>query len=487
MTKQNTSGTPLFPDFNLHTLRRPPRSAQQILHRKRLESARKAFEDPAGMLHGYLPEGFMPESDRGAGSRHRLFNKRNTFFAFLRQVWSDGGACQEAVHYVRERAQAKGWQHLPSCSTSAYVQARKRLPLDEIVDVFTHGVDRIGRMAPGDGRPWIGVDGTGFSMPDTESNQREWPQPPNQKPGIGFPVLKLVGAFCLETGHALNVEIADLNTHELQPFRAMGDGFAPGDIVIGDRAYCSWYDLHALRVKGVDTVVRLHARREAIPTREARKVLGENDLLVAWDKPIQATSGRTSDEWKALPERLEVRQVTFRVEEKGFRTQSVTLVTTLTDPVRYPVEKLREMYRRRWQVETCFAALKISMGADELRCKSSEMIQKEIWMNLIAYNAIRFLQRKAGGLAGVASWRMSFKGSLEVARVWVTRFGVGRKHHGALRRELYRHLGETMVVERPGRVEPRVKKRRPKKVKLMTKPRRVLRDELMNAPEVPLA
>ncbi|WFB37178.1 transposase [Kiritimatiellota bacterium B12222] len=310
MTKPKQTTTPLFPDFHLATLRRKPRSAQQILKQEQKKRAIKTFDHLQYLLKDFLPK----DPFDNVSGRSRLFTKQNTFYTFLHQCWSEDGSCQEALSRLREQADAQGMKKLPSASTSAYVQARHRLDIEELRDVFYHGAGTI--EADGgtlhDERPWVVVDGTGLSMPDTKENQDVWPQSSNQKAGLGFPNAKVVASLSLHTGAVLDAEFGNQHDHEIILFRRLSDSFQKGDIVIGDRGFDSWHDSVELLHKGVDTVFRRHARRSLFKTSEAEKILGKGDLLIASKRPVQAPPHIKKQDWKKLPEELKLRQITFR-------------------------------------------------------------------------------------------------------------------------------------------------------------------------------
>jgi len=438
---------------------------------------RKRFDHPKKMLRDFLPSPLFSTE----GKRKRIFTKENTFFVFLQQVWSADGSCQEVLHRLREQADFQQMKTMPSAQPSAYVQARKRLEVEELREVFYHGAGTIEAEgnALHDERPWIVVDGTGLSMPDTPLNQRVWPQSSEQKPGLGFPHAKVVASLSLHTGAVLDAEIGNQHDHEITLFRRLADSFQKDDIVIGDRGFDSWHDVAVLKEQGVDTVFRRHARRKLLRPSEAEKVLGKGDLLIRSKRPVQRPKHMTLEQWHDMPESILLRQITFTVEHPGFRPETITVTTTLTDEKRYPAEKIKAMYLRRWQIEVSLRDLKTTMGIEVLRCKSPEMILKEIWMNLIGYNALCHLQVQAAIHEGVSRFRLSFKGCLEVMRSWVGRFRDPKESARNLLFNLLTHMTAHLLPIRPGRVEPRVKKRRHRKVRLMTKPRPILRKEMM--------
>ncbi len=477
MLKYRTNTTPLFPDFHLQTLRRTPRSAQQILKDHEATLRRKRFDHPGKMLGDFLPSPLFTTEAK----RKRIFTKENTFFVFLQQVWSADGSCQEALHQLREQADFQDMGTMPSAQPSAYIQARKRLDVEELREIFYHGAGAIEEQGDAlhDERPWIVVDGTGLSMPDTSENQKVWPQSSEQKPGLGFPNAKVVASLSLHTGAVLDAEVGNQHDHEVTLFRRLSDSFQKGDIVIGDRGFDSWHDVATLKTQGVDTVFRRHARRKLLCPSEAEKVLSKEDLIIRSIRPVQRPKHMRLEEYAALPKSILLRQITFTVEHPGFRPETITVTTTLTDEKAYPVEKIKAMYLRRWQIEVSLRDLKSTMGLEILRCKSPEMILKEIWMNLIGYNALCYLQVKAALREGGPRFRLSFKGCLEVMRSWVGRFRNPKESAQTLLRNLLAHMTAHLLPVRPGRVEPRVKKRRHRKVRLMTKPRSILRKEMM--------
>lgn len=253
-------------------------------------------------------------------------------------------------------------------------------------------------------------------MPDTPENQAQWFQPNNQRPGCGFPQARVCACFCLQTGTLLSHRVGSQKNHELPLLRQQWETFRPGDIFLGDKGFCSFYDAWQFQQRQVDSVITL-ARYTPVKAAEAVKVLGPDDLLIHWPKP--AWSQRLSyskTEWQALPESLTLRQIKVTVAEDGFRTQSGYLVTTLTDPLHYPAEDLAELYRQRWDVELFFRGIKTTLGIDILRCQTPAMVTEEILMHLIVYNALRSLIHDAAIEADQPLRRISFKANLQALR-----------------------------------------------------------------------
>lgn len=465
--------TPFFQAFGPFLFGRPARRALQKI--ARLGSLAELYE-----LFGHLlPERLLAPTQAGTNSRQRLFSTQVTFWAFAAQVLSPGTACREIVRRVEAwwQEQGGGGQG-PGASSSAYCQARARLDpatLELIRGELCWSLERNVLQAEQwlAGRPVKIVDGTCLSMPDTPGNQALWPQPSGQQPGCGFPVLKLVGLFSLGSGALLAAQSDNLHAHESTLFRRLWDKLRAGDIVLADRAFCSYAALAALQAqRGVDSVMRLHQKRP-VDFRRGRP-LGPEDRLVTWQKPAQRTESWSAAEFAALPASLTVRMIRLRVTAPGFRTQSVVLVTTLLDPVVYPAEALRALYGRRWQVEGHFAQIKTALGMDVLRCKSPELIEREVLMHQIAYNLVRSLMQRAAHDYHVSLARLSFKGTLDTLRHWsglIAAAGKTPRQQQKLIAQMLALIAGDPVPERPGRSEPRARKRRGKNYQLLTRPR----------------
>jgi len=398
-----------------------------------------------------------------------------TFWAFLAQVMSPGSPCREIVRKV-QAWHATRKLPIPSSSTGAYCQARSRLPIESLRRIQSHTATELQRGIRSD-QLWLGrhvkvVDGTGVSMPDTPENQEIWPQSSNQTKGCGFPVAKLVGCFCLSSGALLDLGEGNQHIHESQLFRRQFGLFNQGDVVLTDRGFCSYSSIAELLALGVDTVMRIHHKRP-IDFRKG-KGLGPKDRLVTWTKPRCRPRGISKHLWDAIPKSLTLRMLHIQIEVPGFRTESIVVVTTLTDPILYPAEELAKLYFRRWSVELFFRDIKITLGMDVLRCRTPEMVRKEIALHVIAYNLLRGLMQQAAALYEVDLSRISFKGSVDALRQWTDMFNASHSKPKEQRR-LFDHLlkiiAEDAVPYRPERSEPRVRKRRPKNYRLMTRPR----------------
>ena len=445
--------TPYLPGFS-HRLcgRRAAPVASQLGTRA------KSLDGLAALVARFIPAEVFAED----GQRDRIFTPWVTFIAFLGQVLTRGSACREAVRRVQSWCVANR-QTPPDENSSAYCQARKRLTLVGLRAAH----EEIGRWISrhtGEAHCWCGravkvLDGCGISMPDTEENRARWPYAGGQKPGCGFPTAQLVGLFCLATGRLVRFAVDSWKAHEIPLARLLVSWMEPGDIVLADRGFSGWGLMALLQRKGVDVVMRAH---------QARKLKGQR---MAWAKPKRCPQTWNKALWGELPEELAMRIVRFRVSVPGFRTEEVVLVTTLLDTAAYPDEAITELYRRRWVVELCFRDIKTTLGLDVLRCQTPELIEKEIWMQVLAYNLVRALMLEASWTHGVELGRLSFKGTVDTLRQWTPLFAPAMFAFKRARAELLRVIAADQVPDRPNRVEPRAKKRRPKSYQLLTKPR----------------
>jgi len=418
--------------------------------------------------------------------RERFWTPLQTIWVFLLQVLHVGSSCRDAVAMALAGDAATGVGKLPSTHPSAYVQARRRLPLAVLRDgVRTVGQrlhDQVSPMLRWCGRRvWV-VDGSSGSMPDTPDLQAAFSQPTGQAAGCGFPVAKIVAMFCWASGAVMGVAIGPWWESELPLWRGLWHLLRPGDVLLGDRFYCTFADLVGLIRRGCDGVFRLHQRRPA--DFRFGKRLGRYDRLVTWKKPTwhARPRGMKRREWKRLPEQLSVRLIRIHADIPGFRSRVLTVATSLLDPTAYPRERIAALYRDRWMTELRLRDIKQTLGMDVLRGKSADIVRKEIYTHLLAYNLIRALMWQAAIEHGVHLHRLSFAGTVDRLNA-VTPYL--RLFHGDSRaRTIYRWLLQSIasdpVPERPNRIEPRAVKRRPKEYPRMTKPRAVLRKQLQS-------
>ena len=413
--------------------------------------------------------------------RERLFSPVVTFWMFLSQVLSDNASCQEMV----AKALAALWlteAKQASADNSAYCQARKRWPEFLLQDLAQQTATEL-ECQVSSRQLWRGrrvkiVDGSSVSMPDTRANQRAYPQPEGQKPGCGFPVMRLVVVFSLATGVILRAARGSLLKSERALLQCLTEIFLPGEILLADRGFCSFADLYMLMSRGVDAILRQHSNRSAGVRCKQR--LGRGDRLVEWILSNRLPPAWMDPKtWQEMPKTLTLREITYMVPVKGFRSKRMVLVTTLTDAKIFPRLAFADLYLRRWEAELFLRDIKIGLHMDVLRCKTPEMIQKELWMHVIAYNLIRNLMWTAAQRYNVEPSSISFKSSLASIRQWApwlasmdpcSRCSV--KTHDMLLAYLSQHL----VPDRPNRFEPRARKRRPKIYHLLTAPRKLYKE-----------
>lgn len=466
--------TPLLPGLHLQTLRRRPRSSQQKLADEIAVLKQKNFDQLGQAFGSFVPDRLLSPSDKGEHSRRRLYSKRNTFWAFIGQLFSDDGSCQEVVQKLKAYAALRGLD-LPSSGTAAYCKARTKLSMDDVQAVHKHmasSMEELGATDTWRGHRVIVVDGTGTSMPDTEANQEVWPQQRHQKPGCGFPTMRLTACFSLHTGALLSYREGNKHSSEIVRLREQLDTFKHGDIMLGDKAFCGYRDICMRQARGIETVASM-SRRIPVKEAEAVRILGKDDVLVRWRRPKKMT-GMSAEQVQELPPYLLLRQTKITVNQPGFRSKTIYLITTLLNPDEYPAADLADLYFRRWDVELFFRDIKTVMGMDILRCKSPAMIRKELLMYFIAYNCIRRIMYEAAEEAEMPVRLVSFKTSLQTLRSWepnLNQARVSKKERFRLISLLYESITQSPIRQRPGRSEPRAVKRRRRNYHLLTKPR----------------
>jgi hypothetical protein len=412
--------------------------------------------------------------------RQRLLGPVMTVHAFLLQVLHGNTACEHVAHLIGE-----------SFTGDAYIQARIRLPLELFQRLLTL-VGQSLRECHDEAARWCGhrvwlLDGSSCSMPDTPALQATFGQPGGQRKGCGFPVAHLLTLFHAGTGLLQKVLVAPLRTHDLKHAWQMHPELAAGDVLVADRGFCSYAHLAQLFQAGLHGVLRMHQRMivdfrkgrmhvppsppfpklkgaKGLPRSAWTKWLGHCDQLVQWFKPDRRPTWLSAEAYATLPASLLVRELRYRVQQPGYRTREVVLVTTLLDPSAYPAEKLAELYGRRWQVEVNLRHLKQTLHLDVLRCKTVAGVHKELLMIALVYNLVRLVMLHAAQCQRVCVHRISFIDALR----WLCHVQSGEP----LCRLVLRNA-------RPGRHEPRVRKRRPKQYPLMKQPRAILRQALL--------
>jgi len=413
-------------------------------------------------------EGLLPEVHR-----ERQFPPTETLSMFLAQAMSEDRSCQKAVDEAAIKRVVGG---LTPCSTAtgAYCQARQRLPLEMVSTLARHVGERMNGQVPDPWR-WHGkrvhlVDGTTVTLPDTAENQGVYPQQEVQKPGLGFPISRIVAIICLSSGALLNASMSSFSgkgSGEQSLLRAMLDHFKCGDLVVGDALYGNYFLLASLIDKGVDAVFeQLGARRRSTDFRKGTS-LGTKDHLITLSKPKQKPEWMTQAAYTSAPDILTIREL---------EVSGKVLITTLLSPKEFPRHELKALYKKRWHIELDLRNIKTTLGMEMLSCKTPEMAEKEMWVYFLAYNLIRLLMAQSALLADVQPRQLSFKHTVQLWLAWCqqTQAVATQVDEGML----FTLIGQKRVGKRPDRVEPRAVKRRPKPYPLLMETREKARENI---------
>ena len=402
--------------------------------------------------------------------RERLFPPTETLSMFLAQALSADRSCQKAVDEAAIKRLAAG---LMPCSThtGAYCGARVRLPTQMVRTLAGYAGQWVTGHAP-DAWHWRGhpvrlVDGTTLGMPDTPANQAAYPQPRSQKPGLGFPLCRMVGLVCLGSGALLNAAIGPYRgkgADEQSLLRSILDSLERGDLLLGDAFYATYFLLCALRERGIDAVFEQHGSRQRTTDFRRGQRLGARDHLMVLSKPLIKPDWMSQADYEQAPQSLTVREL---------RTGGKTLVTTLTCPKQTTKAALKTLYRSRWHVELDLRNIKTTLGMEQLSCLTPAMAIKEIWVYLLAYNLIRLMMAQAALLAHGLPRQFSFKHTVQIWIAWTQH--ANRIDHDDKLYGLFVLIAQQRVGNRPGRIEPRAIKRRRKPYPLLTKPREIAR------------
>jgi putative transposase len=431
-----------------------------------------------------IKDAFDEEDAWFAEEEDDIYTPQVTLWAFLSQVLHKGTnqTCLGAVARVIVLLTTLGRE--PCLKNSgAYCKARAKFPevvIERLAIQIAHGCEK--------GIPeehlWKGLhvklaDGTTVSMPDTESNQEEYPQSASQEPGIGFPVARMVLLLSLATAMVCGMAIgpcAGKETGELALMRQLLDQLDEGDVLLADRYFCSYFMIALLLRQNVDMVARLHHARKEDAYRVKR--LGYKDYLIRWQRPDRP-AWMDRETYKGMPETITLRQIEVNVTEEGFRTKSFSVVTTLLDTEDYPRIDIASLYRQRWLAEVDILAIKESLGMDVLSCKSPAMVRKEIWVYLLEYNLVRKIMLQAAVSADLSPSQLSFTGAMQaLAAGWNVNPFVDEAMFMKLVAVQIESLTAQTVGNRPNRVEPRAVKRRPKPNRLLNMTRNEARELL---------
>jgi hypothetical protein len=419
-----------------------------------------------------------------AGGPNDIFTPALTLWGFLAQVLSSSKSCVAAV--ARLMVLRVGLALSPcSANTGAYCKARGKLP-EPFLRALTHTVGAALEDQAPEAWRWYGrrvllVDGFTCTLPDTPANQAVYPQPSSQKPGLGFPMIRAVVLLTFATAAVLDAALGPYKgkeTGETALFRQLLERLRPGDVVVADRYYCSYWMIALLQQRGVAVTFRMHQLRHYDFRRGQR--LGPDDHRAVWTKP-QRPQWLDAPQYAALPDTLTVRELRFRMAQKGCRCKEIVVATTLCDAEIYTKEMVADLYHQRWHVELDIRSIKQTMKMDQLSCKTPAMVRREFWVHLLGYNLVRQVMAEAAWCKGLCPRQLSFAGALQILEQcrWLLLFG-SEETRRLVTVLLWLAVGTHQVGKRPGRVEPRCVKRRPKQYPPLRKPRREARAELSN-------
>jgi hypothetical protein len=466
----------------------------QAIDRPTFAATFRSFaQDPEQAVHQALPAAVIERfaAEEGVtfgGQANAVYTPPVTLWAFLTQCLSASKACTAAVARVLVLCVSLR-RPIPAASTGAYGQARAKLPERFLRRLTYHVGEQLEAQAEADwlwqGRHVKLIDGTCLSAPDTPANQEAFPQSTQQRPGLGFPLIRLVVVLTFATAALVGAAYGPCQgplTSELALLRELRDRFGKGDLAVADRHYGSYWQIAALQQGGTDAAFRLHQLRHADFRRGRR--LGRHDHVVRWPKPPRP-DWMDGVSYAALPAELTLREVRVVIATPGVRTRVLTIATTLLDGDIYHREDIADLYHQRWHVELDIRNMKQTLSMGILSCQTPEMLAKELWVHLLGYNLVRQSMAAAARVAGVAPRQLSFAGAVQTLEAfrWLLQCSAGEAFAFACR-VLYLAVGTHRVGDRADRVEPRRVKRRVQLYPLLNQPRQEARAALLAHPEV---
>ncbi|MDD5479264.1 IS4 family transposase [Rhodoferax sp.] len=442
--------------------------------------ARTGYDTLSGLLTAEQLQSLIHE--HCPDHRNRVYPPLTTVSLFLEQVLGADHSCQDAVARGLSSRVAQGCS-ASSLDTGAYCKARQRLSLQLLAALSKALAARLCQAQSNSWR-WRGreiklIDGTTVFMPDTDNNQTTYPQSSQQKAGLGFPMMRIVGIVSLGCGAVLDWvcgACAGKLTGETAMMRQLDATLNPGDILLMDRYYTGYFTVARLLARGVDFVSRQHQLRHT--DFEQGQRLGKGDHVAQWRRPVRP-KWMTPEEYEKVPQCLQVREA---------RVGEWTLITSLKDAKAVNRLELNEIYGWRWHIELDLRCIKSVMQMEMLRCKTPEMVLKEVAAHLLAYNLVRAVMAQAANKVNCTPRQLSFKAALQQLRAFEERL-----RHGAyasvvcLCEVLIGGIGQVKIPYRPGRVEPRAIKRRSKNVPHLRQPRAVIKAQLQAQHELIMA
>ena len=473
---------PLLTRFPSTVFATSKRRLQAALAKTRRSVIRQSICGYALLFGSVLSPGFLTRFDPTL--RQRSFGHIPVFWAWLAQILDANASCGRALGFIQSWCQAHKLP-VPKGDNSGYCQARLRLREDFLRDIDAE-VTAAMRRAVTPGNLWHGltlkaIDGSSVQLMDTPANQQAYPQPSGQKPGCGFPVMGIVGVANLSHGGWEGFETCGWKKHDARIAPRLLKHLGEGDLLLADRAFCTYEFIARTRARGAHVVMRLHqARHRKLDWRRGKKV-SPIERLVTWRKP--AVQPEASDlppaEWEDLPDEMTMRYIKLGYEDRSGMKRALVVVTSLLDTQAHDALEVADLYARRWEVEVKLRDVKTTLGMEFFKVKTPEMAHKTLRMMIIAYNLLRSLMQRSALEAGLPVWQMSFKGTLDLATTGHEAFRTLADKPVLLRRhaEEWTKIAATKTLDlRPFRREPRAVKRRPKPFQFLTKPRHVFRE-----------
>lgn len=477
MTKQ-----PVLTGFPCTVFATAKRRLQAAIRRQRAAVLRDSICGYALVFASLLPAASLTNADPTKRNRH--FGHIPVFWAWLAQILEGNASCSKALSLVQSWSRSAGLP-VPVGGTGGFCQARKRVRLD-----FLHSIlARIGESLRRSIRPedlWHGrvvkaVDGSSVQLMDTDANQRAFPQPSSQSAGCGFPAMGIVGVHNLAHGGWEGIESCPQSAHDSTVAPRLLRHVDAGDVLLADRAFCTYELIVRLQARGADAVMRLHQTRHAkLDWRRGRKV-SPIERIVEWEKPATQPAGSTlsKEQWDDLPGRLTLRYIRLGYEDRAGCKRMLVVVTTLLDPDLHDALEVADLYARRWDIELKLRDVKTTLGMERFEVRSPAMAERTLLMMMIAANLLRGLMQRTAAEAGKPVWHVSFKGVLDQVLASHESYTA---HRGRPRKLAAHHASvlevcATKILDiRPFRHEPRAVKRRPKNFSLLTRHRHVFRE-----------
>lgn len=451
-------------------------SAKASLQSKILEE-KKSIES-CGHLQAVfgkiLPASIFNSYQFVVGKRVRHYSLETTFWGFLSQILGANGSLAEAVACIQAWKKSQNLPE-PSGATGAYCLARKALPMEMLDELHQQTQQHLNQASCEDSK-WRGhvvkqIDGTSVQTADTEENQKEWPQPSEQKPGCGFPVANIVALLNWTSGAWEQWCVCSNKHNESKIAQDLLPGINKDDVVVVDRGFSSYLFMCQLVVRGAHMIGRLKGK---VDWEEGRKLSGVNDRLFTFKKTYRPKNHFLDKEiWDELPDEFEVRIIKTDGRDRHGNHKPMYIISTLTDHIAYPADEIVGMYRVRWDIELRIRDVKTTMEMELLRTQSPDMIKRELMMFAIGFNLLRYLQVHGAAINQTCPTRISFKGVMDIvaAMPQTECKTTTEKDRKLLFDWVVEKVSERVIPDRPDRHEPRAKKRRPKSFQLLTSPR----------------